>query len=203
MNLPEARALLVWLSSVDGRHKPQSEEAAETKSRVWSDLLGDVPADFSLRLARRYYSQQHVRDQMLTPSAIRSAWATEHNRLAEADQRAARAATALPRGLLRKKPAWFDAMVRAYESARAQGIPESEVQNPHFTPQVVAPGTPDAMIRGCGLDVCHCTHTECNKGWLDREEEHTGLNGVIYPQVRRCDVCREALEMRTELGSKR
>lgn len=202
MNITEVRALLVWLSSADGRHKPTSEELADTKARVWADLLHDVPAEFALGHARRYYGQTQQRDQMLTPGMLRSAWLSERDRIVAEEDRLERERlyrSQLP-GMLggNKKPEWFDDLVKECDAAKARGEDPERVAAAFRKP--IAVGSPETRIKACRVDICQCTHTECTAGWLDEEEMIRGSNGMRYKTVKRCPVCREAMEMRDEVS---
>lgn len=84
------------------------------------------------------------------------------------------------------------------------GVLRSKAQA--FAPVAPPPtsGAPEDVARrerACPSPACRCTHLECFDGFLDKEETRE-RDGRKYPAVKRCSICKSALEARTGVAAR-
>lgn len=197
MSPDEVRSLLSYASSVDQWLKASDPGMASAMVEGWASLLGDVPADFAMRVARTHYAQGGART--LQPGDVAAAWA---ERRREAQQRtdevevralAAAAQEALPVG------AGASAYLRDLAAAAAAGRDLSTVPRPATVR--VLPHDADVRGRRCVYHaLCACDHEHCRDGWADDEARVVNALGRSYPAAQRCLHCQDALIMAEERG---
>lgn len=221
MNLADAKIALAAVGVADYRLRNLPASDAEALAHMWVRHLPDVPLGWVLGHVERHYREPDPAE--LTSGRV--LWAYREWQAAEqaaADAVAERQETAGMLGigdLMQRRPSWFDAYREECETAagwlRVYGHRGAELQRElaHARQRVdavtvpaaarpVDPGsTREQRVRRCAFhQLCACAHTECRDGWLDAEDALDSISGLMYPAVKRCPFCEDAVKMAVERG---
>lgn len=200
----EVSDLLRFCSSVDPWLKQTSPEEGAVMVAGWGLLLEHVPAEFAMREARAHYSQGEART--ITPGDLLTAWQVRQRREQQAETDAAHARSiqqALDAGeglgevVFGSGARYLADMMAAVE----RGEDPRTVPRPAGVRVRTLSPEAEARERACPWpDLCACTHLECRHGFLDEEETRVNGQGKVYPAVRRCPNCEDAVKMAEDRG---
>lgn len=197
MELGHVEALLALLVSLDGRLRAPDAATAEIRAKAWTSLLGEVDPAFAVRYVEHAY--QELRDVVMSPAEILTAWREDQREKAEA----------VGETLYDTAERWVDSRVgwepvmvdymRDVLAAYQRGEPVESVPTPKSTrPPLNA--QQDAWERRCAFHrICACDHLQCRDGWLDAPVFQRGPFGM-YEKVERCSHCGDATAMAIEQG---
>jgi hypothetical protein len=221
MNLSDAKIALAAVGVADYRLRNLPPSDAEALAHMWVRHLPDVPLGWVLGHVERHYREPDPVE--LTSGRV--LWAYREWQAAEQaaeDAVAERQESAGMLGLgdlMQRRPSWFDTYRarcdEAADWAEAYAHTGGELQRhlAHARQAVTAVPVPEAArpvdpgstreqrIRRCTFhQLCACAHTGCRDGWLDAEEALDSISGLMYPAVKRCPFCDDALKMAVERG---
>ena len=192
-------ALMALLVSFDPRHNGD-EATIRGKAETWSKLLNHAGADpaWVRSFVERAYSDP--RPYQLQVGDIIRAWGNAQRVEESRKPQTLLFGSSVPEGFTDLVAASKERWMLARQAASGSELwRQQRAETQRVDAAVVVPwpivAVRDERERACGVKLCVCTHTACRDGWDDLP----GEGG----RVQRCMICREALEMQSELAPSR